>query len=99
MATLVLDLQDGFADDKVTIHIDGKEKYHNVSVSTDYALGLADSVKIQVPSGSVQIQISVVSRHISELVELKVSETVYLGVSILEDRIHHQISDERFTYL
>jgi hypothetical protein len=99
LATLVLDLQDGFADDTVTIHIDGKEKYHKLSVSTDYALGLADSVKIQVPNGSIQIQIKVLSRHISELVEQKVSETVYLGVSILEDRIHHQISDERFTYL
>lgn len=99
MATLVLDLQDGFADDTVTIHIDGKEKYHKVSVSTDYALGLADSVKIQVPSGSAQIQITVLSRHISELVELMVSETVYIGVSILEDRIHHQFSDERFIYL
>jgi len=95
----VLDFQDGFADDTVTIHIDGKEKCHTISLSTDYALGLAESVQIQVPSGSVQIQITVVSRHISELVELEVSETVYLGVSILEGRIHHQISDDRFTYL
>ncbi len=99
MATLSIDLQDGFADDTITISVDGREAYHKAGVSTDYALGRADSVNIQAHSGTVQVKITVVSRNISELLEINIAETVYLGVSILEDRIHHQISDERFIYL
>ena len=90
MATLEIYLQDGFADDTVLIHINGSEEYNKSGVSTDYSASLADFVKIQTTNGSIQIQITVVSRKISKLIEFNISETTYLGVSIAEDGIHHE---------
>lgn len=98
MASLVIDLQDGFSDDTVVVQVDGQEKYDKQGVNTDYALGLADSVEIQVPEGSVNVQITVPSRQLSGTIVLEVSTTVYLGVCILDDRIDYRISDEMFQY-
>lgn len=98
MASLVIDLQDGFSDDTVVIRVDGQEIFHKRGVNTDYALGRADSVKIQVPEGSVEVAVTVPSRHLSDTIVLEVSTTVYLGVSILDDGIDYRISDEMFLY-
>ena len=98
MASLVIDLQDGFSDDTVVIRVDGQEIFHKEGVNTDYSLGRADSVEIQVPEGSVNVEVTVPSRHLSDTIVLEVSTTVYLGVSILDDRIDYRISDEMFLY-
>jgi hypothetical protein len=98
MVSLVIDLQDGFADDTVVICVDGQEVYHEQDVNTDYSLGRADSVEIRVSQGSVSVEIAVRSRHLSDTLALEVSKTVYLGVSILDDKIDYRISDEMFRY-
>ena len=98
MVTLAIDLQDGFSDDTVVIRVDGQEIFHKEGVNTDYSLGRADSVEIQVPEGSVNVEVTVPSRHLSDTIVLEVSTTVYLGVSILDDRIDYRISDEMFLY-
>lgn len=98
MASLVIDLQDGFSDDTVMIQVAGQEIFHKEGVNTDYSLGRADSVEVQVPEGSVDVEVTVPSRDLLESIVLEVSTTVYLGISILDDRIDHQISDEMFLY-
>ena len=98
MASLVMDLQDGFSDDTVMIRVAGQEIFHKEGVNTDYSLGRADSVEVQVPEGSVDVEVTVPSRDLLESIVLEVSTTVYLGISILDDRIDIQISDEMFLY-
>ncbi|MHC4617840.1 MAG: hypothetical protein ACYTEQ_08815 [Planctomycetota bacterium] len=98
MASLAIDLQDGFSDDTVVIRVDGQEIFHKQGVNTDYALGRADSVEIQIPEGSVNVEVTVPSRRLSDTIVLEVSATVYLGVSIPDDEIHFRTSDEMFLY-
>lgn len=98
MVSLVIDLQDGFADDTVVIRVEGREVYHKQAVNTDYSLGRADSVEVQVREGSVSVEIAVPSRRLSDTKVLEVSRTVYLGVSILGEKIDYRISDEMFLY-
>lgn len=98
MALLVIDLQDGFSNDTVVVQVDGQEIFHKEGVNTDYSIGRADSVEIQVPEDFVRVEITVPSRRLSDTVVLKVLPTVYLGMSILDDKIEHRISDEMFLY-
>ena len=98
MASLVIDLQDGFSNDTVVVQVNGQEIFHKEGVNTDYSIGRADSVEIQVPEDSVRVEVAVPSRHLSDIVVLKVLTTVYLGISILDDKIEHRISDEMFLY-
>ena len=98
MVPFVIDLQNGFSFDTVVVQVDGQEIFHKKDVNTDYAIGLADSVKIQVPESSVNIEVAVASRQLSDTIVLEVSTKVYLGVSILDDRIDFRISDEMFLY-
>ena len=98
MTSLVIDLQAGYSEDEVSIQINGEKKYHNKAVSTDYSIGLADSVELDVIVGSVTVKLSVPSRKLSESIELDVSKPVYLGVSISGNRVETRISDEMFVY-
>jgi hypothetical protein len=98
MASLVIDLQDGFSDDTVVIRVDGRETFHKQSVSTDYSLGRADSVEIQVSEGRVKVEVAVPSRRLSDAILLDVSTTVYLGVSIPDGEVGFRISNEMFLY-
>lgn len=98
MASLVIDLQDGFADDTVVIRVDAQEIFHQQGVNTDYALGRADSVEIQVPEGSVDVEVTVPSRHVSGTIVLEVLAPVYLAVSISDNSVHYRVSDEMFLY-
>jgi hypothetical protein len=98
MASLVIDFQDGFSDDTVVVQVDGQVIFHKKGVNTDYSLGRADSVEIQVHEGSVNVDVTVPSRHLSDTVALEVSTKIYLGVSIIDDRISFRVSDELFLY-
>jgi hypothetical protein len=98
MDSLVIDLQDGFADDTVVIRVEGKEIYHKQDVNTNHALGHADSVETQVDQSSISIEIIVLSRFLRDILALDVCGTMYLGVSILDDKIDYRISKEMFYY-
>ena len=98
MISLVIDLQDGFSDDIVVIKVDNQEIFHKKGVNTDYTLGRADSVETKVSKGSVNVAVNVPSKSLSDTVVLEVVNKVYLGVSIIDDRIVFRISDEIFTY-
>jgi hypothetical protein len=99
MATLVIDLQDGFSADTVSIHVNGKEIYHKQGVNTDLSISRADSVQTQVPAGATNITISVPSKHLSKTVTHEVATTLYLGVSIHGGVLEVQPSNEQFFYM
>ncbi len=98
MISLLIDLQDGFSDDIVVIKVDNQEIFNKKGVNTDYTLGRADSVETKVCKGSVDFTVTVPSKSLSDTVVLEVAAKVYLGVSIIDDRIVFRISDEFFTY-
>ncbi len=62
MSALKLMLLDGFADDEVVVRIDGRETAHREGVTTKLLLGKAESVRAEVPSGGVTVEVEVRSR-------------------------------------
>lgn len=98
MALVVIDLQEGFSDDTVVIQVNGREAFHKLNVETDYAIGRADSVAIQVPEGPVRIEVRVPSKGLSDSQVLEAAEKVYVGVSIVQGKINFRLSHEEFLY-
>lgn len=99
MATLVIDLQDGFSADTVIVHVNGEEVYHKQGVNTNLAISRADSLHIQVPDGTANMNINVLSRHLSKTVAFQVTTTLYVGISILDGALEVQFSDKQFFYM
>ncbi len=100
MVLLTIDLQDGFANDTVVINVAGNEIFRKGNVKTDYSIGLAESVKIEVPKGELHVTVSLTKRDISNSYSIEISEPVYLGVSLSSDKsISFKQSREAFKYL
>ena len=98
MSEIVIDLQDGFADDEVLILAGGQEIFNKKGVNTDYSIGLADSVKFEVTEKYIAIEVTIPSRRLSDSIKVDGSSAPYLGVSILDNEIDYQLSDEEFIY-
>lgn len=98
MTEIVIDLQDGFADDEVLILAEGQEIFNKKGINTDYSIGLAASVKFEVSEKYIALEITIPSRRLSDSIKVDVSSTSYLGVSILDNEIDYQFSDEEFIY-
>ena len=99
MALLHVAFQEGFADDAVVVQVNGEEVLHKESVKTRLQIGYADYFEVTVEEGSVNIEVLLPLKNISETIVLQVSTAVYVGVSIHHGRIGYQISDEPFGYL
>ena len=67
-------------------------------INTDYSIGLAASVKFEVSEKYIALEITIPSRRLSDSIKVDVSSTSYLGVSILDNEIDYQFSDEEFIY-
>jgi hypothetical protein len=98
MATLVIDLQEGFADDTVSILVNGQEVFHKKGVSTDYSIGRAEGIESQVPAGKSKVEVKLPARNLTGYVDVEVENTKYVGVKVLAGRIEFKISDEMFLY-
>ena len=98
MPVLTIDLQDGFKDDEVVILIAGEENYHKASLTTDYAIGLADSIELRVPEGSVRLTVNIPTRKLVADKQLDVAADLFIGVSVAEKSILFRTSGERFEY-
>ena len=98
MTTIRIALQDGFEDDSVVIKVNDKEVFKNESVKTKRQIGKAASFDLEVNEGATNVEISLPLKKLSETIDLKVSGEVYLGISLVEDRIEHRISSEPFRY-
>jgi len=98
MATLAIDFQDGFVDDTIVIHLNGKERFRKEHVSTKLLLGLAVSFRDEVEVGPVSIQINIETKNITQTIDLEVSGDTYLGVSNVNGMIEYIVLDEPFGY-
>jgi hypothetical protein len=98
MARLSIDLQDGFTDDTVVLHVGGKERFHKQHVSTKPVIGWAESFQTEVSSGRVNLRVTVPTQGIVKTIPLEVSSDTHLGLSIVNGELEHIVSDQPFTY-
>jgi hypothetical protein len=97
MPILSIDLQEGFSEDHVVIHADGKEILNRAGISTDYAIGRAEAVTTRPTSDRVRVDVRVPSRGVSGQTTVDVTATPYLGVAIAGDRLEFRASAEMFS--
>ncbi|HWN09060.1 MAG TPA: hypothetical protein VNO50_07280 [Pyrinomonadaceae bacterium] len=98
MATLRIALQDGFEDDTVVIAVNGKEVFNQKNVKTKRQIGKAAGFELKLEPGPADVEVSLPLRQLSDPIALKVSDDVYLGISVVDGRIVHRISSEPFRY-
>lgn len=98
MATIHIDLQDGFADDNVVIRLDGQEVYRGERLTTKMLYGLTDSTEAEVEAGTVELEISLEGRDLSYTLLLEVEEDVWVGFSVEGGELRPIVSEEPFGY-
>ena len=98
MAALRIALQDGFEGDAIVIKVNGKEVFKQENIKTKRQIGKAASFEVEVAEGSVNVEVSLPLRNLSETIAVKVFAETHLGVSIVENQIEHKVSAEPFRY-
>lgn len=97
MPAITLDLQEGFAGETVEVRLDGREVWRG-EVRTDWSIGLAERVQVEVPAGGGAVSVTVPSRPASIDLVLKPGEAPVLGVSLIGGGLVSRRSDEPFRY-
>ena len=98
MPSMHLDLQEGFANDAVEILVNGNIVLQTEGVTTKRMLGLALSSEIEVPDGTLDIEIRVPTKNLSHTISVESSTTPNLGISIHNGQIKIITSERRFGY-
>jgi len=98
MAKLQIDLQSGFINDTVLIHVNGNEEYNQQKVTTDKMLGLATSFELHLKEGPTSVGIDVRTKNLHDNVQLNLKEVLYLGISLQSNKIEFIISKDPFGY-
>lgn len=100
MTLLTIDLQDGFKDDLVTIRVNGKEVLSGKKISTEFQIGWAERLEVDVDENHAVVDISVLTQNQSKKVEIDIPGPTFLGFSIdPSDGIKVRVSSELFGYL
>ncbi len=97
MPAITLDLQEGFAGETVEVRLDGREVWRG-GVRTDWSIGLARRVPVEVPAGGGTVSVTVPSQPASIDLVLKPGEAPVLGVSLIGGGLVARRSDEPFRY-
>ncbi len=99
MATLTLDLQDGFFDDRLVVTADGREVLRLDGLRTRFQIGFARSETIALAGGRATLEIAVPSRSRTATIAVDSAQTPFLGVSITpEGEIVCHAQAEPFRY-
>jgi hypothetical protein len=99
MPTLHVALQEGFANDRVIVRINGAEVASRPSVTTRNQIGLAEAVEIDLVDGDAQVEVEVPTRGITSAVRVQVEGTTYVGASIEAGQVSLHQQREAFRYL
>jgi hypothetical protein len=100
MATLHVHLQEGFAGERVTVSVDGRPAIVKSQVTTRPQLGLADMVELDVPAGTVTIDVALEERGETHSLTIDAAETPFLGLSIAPDgSLASKLSATTFGYV
>lgn len=69
--TLAIELGEGFADDDVSVLVDGTPVWHGDRVTTNYSVGIADVVRLPLPaSGRPTVEVRVGGRSSAQRVDV-----------------------------
>ena len=99
MAVLHIALQEGFTNDTVIVRVNSREVFRKENVKTRLQIGYADSFEMTVEESSVNVEVIVPLKNLTATIPVQVSGAAYVGVTIADDRIAYQISEEPFGYL
>ena len=102
MPTLHIDLQDGFIGDPVVVRVNGEEVFRHEKLMTRPQLGLAKSVKVELPKGRAEIEISMPTRKQKRVVETTLEADKYVGVSFDPEKkelTEPTVQDQLFGYV
>ena len=87
MATLRIDLQDGFTGETVEVWIDEELRHTEHDARTDPSVRLAASVPLVVPAGPTDVRFVVSDRALDETVETIVAGETYVVVRLENGRL------------
>lgn len=100
MNLLTIDLQDGFKDDLVTVKVNGKEVLGGGRISTEFQIGWAKRLEVEVEENHAVVDISISTKKQSKEIKIELSGHTYLGLSLTPTNdIDVRISSEPFGYL
>lgn len=96
--SLSVKLRDGFSNNTVTVEVNEKEVYHKSGVSTDLTISFADAVEIPVEKSIVKLKVAVEGGE-TETKEIRVQETPFVDVWIIEGKMELRASKEEMPML
>ncbi len=100
MPALIIDLQEGFRDDRVIVAVDGREVFRKEGVRTRHQIGRADGVRVEgVAAGRRSVAVELPDRGLSGRVEVDASARPYLAVSVMGERLVFTPAAEPFRYV
>ena len=82
MPTLHVDLREGFNGDTVIIRIDGQEAFDRPDVKTNYSVGLADRLSVEVAPGNVRVEVLLPERGLASSLTIAVTQPVTVAFSL-----------------
>ena len=90
-----VDFQDGFDKDHVELYVNGRKRIEAEGVTSRRQLGLALSTELEVPAGTVEVEIRIPTQNLSKTLSV---DTPNLGISIRNGAIEVITSGKRFGY-
>jgi hypothetical protein len=95
-----VDLQDGFKNDAVVISVNGSELFRDEAVNTRFQIGLAKSVKLQVPRSRIELTVEVPTRNQRAATTIDATKPVFVGISLTSGgELQVKAQDRPFGYL
>lgn len=98
MIPLTIDLQEGFDNDEVIICVSDQPVYTKSGVTTNWSIGLADSIPLTVAAGRLAVQIQLPRKELAAQIELEAAVHPYLACSVRLGRLYCTPAEQRFLY-
>ena len=99
-AMLHVALQEGFfGDAAVVVTVNEDVVYDEDAVETDLRIGLADSFEVPLPEGPVRIHVRLPEQDLEAGTTVEATETIYVGVSVVDGQIEFRLSTTPFGYV
>ena len=95
---LSIKLRDGFSNNTVTVEVNGQEVYRKSGVTTDLTISFADAVEVPVEQSTVKLKVAVEGGE-SQTKEIRVQETPFVDVWILNDKMELRSSKQEMPML
>ena len=99
MPTLHVALQEGFAQDRVVVKVNGAEVANRPEVTTRNQIGFAEAIELDVSAGATTIEVDVPARQLIGSVQVELEGETYVGVSIVDGCLELRAQREAFGYL